>query len=172
MAKSSQSREHHVYPLWPPPEKHGDGQGGFGKKGEFRLAEAGNDGHVLVRGSFLSGGDGMSYAEKQGRPRRMGGRMSRVSDNLAQASAGGKQVRPLEAVGDHGCDGTVPPAAARMSPSVRSRSGVRSFAQENGRSSGLALGEGGRFTSSLERCPSLKYFSKRCHRKELTSLKT
>lgn len=82
----------------------------------------------------------MSYAEKEGRPRCMEGRMSRVTDNLAQASAGGKQVRPLEAVGDHGCDGTVPPAAARMSLSVRSRSGARSLAQENGHSSGLALG--------------------------------
>lgn len=40
--------------------------GGFGKKGEFRLAEAGNDWHVLVRGSFLSGGDGTGYAEHGG----------------------------------------------------------------------------------------------------------
>lgn len=91
--------------------------------------------------------------------------MSRVTDNLAQVSAGGKQVRPLEAVEDHGCDGTVPPAAAWMSLSVRSRSGMRSLTQENGLSYGLALGEGGRFAGSLERCPSLRYFSERCHRK-------
>lgn len=43
-------------------------------RGEFRLAEAGNDWHVLVRGSFLSGRDGTSYAEKEGRPRCLGGR--------------------------------------------------------------------------------------------------
>lgn len=42
MAKSSQSSDHHVCSVWSPPEKHGDGKGGFGKKGECGLAEAGN----------------------------------------------------------------------------------------------------------------------------------
>lgn len=32
MAKSSQSREHHVCAAWSPPEKHGVGKGGFGRR--------------------------------------------------------------------------------------------------------------------------------------------
>lgn len=80
------------------PDEHSDHRGASGEKGDLDLdqsepsaAAAGGTGAApLERGFEL-------WHQEGGKLSRKGGRMSQVYRQLAQASAGGKQVRPLQA---------------------------------------------------------------------------
>lgn len=82
----------------PHPDEHSDHRGASGEKGDLDLdqsepsaAAAGGTGAApLERGFEL-------WHQEGGKLSRKGGRMSQVYRQLAQASAGGKQVRPLQA---------------------------------------------------------------------------